>query len=133
MPSTPPIESDLNLVIVNAVNARVESSVMAALSGDETIGRLVSAALQRPVEVPSPNGYGRERKPFMAHLVESAIRDATKAAVQKYLAEEHETLADEVRKHLRRAAPEIAAKMVGQLGDMAAKSYGIQVSLRTSD
>lgn len=126
------LNDDLNSVIASAVNARVEAAVAAALAGDEVIGRYVSAALQRPVEVPSSKGYGKERKPFLSHIIEQAVRDATKVAVQKFIAEEAQTFEDEVRKHIRRAAPDIAAKMVGALTETAAKGYGIQVSLRTS-
>ena len=126
-----PVEGDLNTIIVSAVNARVESAVAAALAGDEVMGRYITAALQRQVEVPSANGYGKDRVPFMSHIVESAVRDATKAAVSKFISEQHEVFETEVRKHLRKAAPEFAQKMVGQLVETASQNYGIQVSLRT--
>lgn len=129
--NNPPVEGDLNTIIVSAVNARVESAVAAALSGDEVMGRYVTAALQRQVEVPSPNGYGKDRVPFMSHVIESAVRDAAEAAVRKFIAEQHEVFETEVRKHLRKAAPEFAQKMVGQLVETASRAYGIQVSLRT--
>lgn len=127
------VEDDLNSVIASAVNARVEAAVAAALSGDDVMGRYVTAALQRQVEVPSRGGYGKDRVPFLSHVIESAVRDATKVAVQKFLADEHEVLELEVRKALRRSAPEIAATMVGQVAKVAGSGYGIQVSLRTSD
>lgn len=127
------LNDDLNSVITSAVNARVEAAVASALAGDEVIGRYVTAALQRPVEVPSSNGYGKDRKPFLSHVIEQAVRDATKVAVQKFITEEAQTFEDEVRKHVRRAAPDMAAQMVGALVQTASKGYGIQVSLRTGD
>lgn len=127
-----PVEGDLNATITAAVNARVEAAVLAAFSGDGTLGRYVTAALQRPVEVPDPDrSYGKRKVPFAHHLIEQAIRDAAKAAVQKVLTEDAALIEDEVRKHIKRAAPDIAARMVGAVSDVAAKGYGIQVSLRT--
>lgn len=127
------LNEDLNSVITSAVNARVEAAVASALAGDEVIGRYVTAALQRPVEVPSTTGYGKDRKPFLSHVIEQAVRDATKVAVQKFITEEAQTFEDEVRKHVRRAAPDFAAQMVGALVQTASTGYGIQVSLRTRD
>lgn len=130
---TTEVEGDLNAVIASAVNARIEAAVAQALSGDEVMGRYVTAALQRQVEVPSRNGYGKDRVPFLSHVIEQAVRDATKRAVEKYLVEEHDALEAEVRKALRRSAPAIAEKMVGQVAEVASRGYGIQVSLRTGD
>ncbi|MBA4858019.1 hypothetical protein [Nocardia farcinica] len=47
---TTPADADLNQVIVAAVNARVEASVAAALSGDDVIGKYV-AAVEKPYGV----------------------------------------------------------------------------------
>ena len=125
-----PVDQDLNKVIASAVNARVEAAVAEALAGDSTIGAMVVAALQQPVEVPSRNGYGKDRVLFLNHLISSAIREAAKSAVQKVLIEEQQTIEDEVRKHIRRHAPEFAAQMAGQLVDAASKSHGVSVTLR---
>jgi D-aminopeptidase len=124
------IDGDLNTVIQAAVTARVESAVLEALSGDETIGRMVAAALQQVVEVKTDGGYRTAKVPFINHLIATAIRDATKAAVARVLTEEAPTIEDEVRRHIKRAAPEFAAKMVGQVVEAASKNYGVQVTLR---
>lgn len=127
-------EGDLNQIIVSAVNARVEAAVVQALAGDEVMGRYVTMALTRQVEVPSRTGsYGKDRVPWLSHIIEQAVRDAAKRAVERYLVDEHEALEDEVRKALRRTAPVIAEKMVGQISERASKGFGIQVSLRTGD
>lgn len=133
MSTQPGPEGDLNAVIVNAVNARVEAAIVTAFSGDDVMGRYVTAALRRPVEVPDGVGYGKKRVPFLSHMIEQAVRDAAKVAVQRFLAEEVESLEEEVRKAVKRTAPAMAEKMVGQLAAQAAKGYGIQVSLRTGD
>jgi hypothetical protein len=127
---TTAIEGDLNGVITAAVNARVEAAVMEALAGDATIGRLVVAALQQPVEVAKSDGYGKVRVPFLNHLMSATIREAAKQAVARVLVEEQQAIEEEVRKHIRRSAPEIAAKMAGQLVEASSKSYGVSVTLR---
>lgn len=126
---TPPSE-DLNKIITSAVNARVEAAVTAALAGDDTIGAMVVAALQQPVEVPKRDGYGKTQVPFLNHLMSSAIRDAAKRAVERVLVDEQATIEEEVRKHIKRLAPEIAQRMAGQLAETAGKSYGVSVQLK---
>lgn len=130
MTMTEPITDDLNRVISAAVNARVETAVMEALSGDQTIGKMVVAALQQHVEVPTGNGYGKARVPFLNHLLQTTIRKAAEAAVAKVLVDEATLIEEEVRKHLKRQAPEIAATLAGNLVDAASKSYGVNVTLR---
>lgn len=127
--TTASVDGDLNELIKTAVNARVEASVLEALSGDETIGKMVVAALQQVVEVPS-SGYSKAKVTFLNHLLTSTIRAATKNAVEKVLVEEQQLIEDEVRKQIRKNAPEIAAAMAGQLAETAAKGYGVSVSLR---
>ena len=128
--TTTPVTEDLNKVIMSAVNARVEASVAAALMGDETVGRMVVAALQQPVEVTKPGGYGKVSVPFLNHLMSSAIRSAAENAVKRVLVDEAQNIEDEVRKHIKRHAPEFAAVMAGQLVEQASKGYGVAVTLR---
>jgi hypothetical protein len=131
MPIVTPADEDLNKVIASAVNARVEAAVMSALAGDETIGRMVTAALRQAVEVPDPDRqYGKIRVPFLNHLIQTAMREATKRAVEKVLIEEAEAIEDECRKAIKRQAAGIAATLAGQLQDAAAKSYGVSVTLK---
>lgn len=130
MSPTPGPDADLNATIAAAVNARVESAVLAAFSGDDTLGTYVTAALQRPVEVPSPRGYGKDQVPFMHHLITQSIQDATKRAVQKMLLEEQEAIETAVRDQMAEAIPEFAKQMVGQLVKRGTETYGVQVSLR---
>lgn len=129
MSQVTPANEDLNQIIASAVNARVEGAVLAALAGDETIGAMVVAALQQQVEVPSRGGYGKDRVVFLNHLIASAIRSAAKRAVEQVMIDEAQTIEDEVRKHIKRQAPEIAQKLAGQLADAASQTYGITVEL----
>lgn len=127
---TTAVETDLNETIRSAVNARIEAAVLEALSGDEAIGKMVVAALQQPIEVPNSRMYSKDKVPYLSHVLANAIRDATKSVVERLLLEEQELIEAEVRKCLRRQAPELASTMVGHIVDTASRSYGVQVSLR---
>ena len=123
------IDTDLNSVIVSAVNARVEAEMMKALSGDMTIGKYVVAALRQNVEVKDPHTYRTTTEPFLTNVLRKAIQGATVAAVQRLIAEELPTIEEEVRKALRRDVKRIAETLTGSLADAAAKSYGVKVDL----
>ena len=124
------IEADLNTTIASAVNARIEAEVFAALAGDETIGRYVTAALRRPVEVPARTGYGKDKVPFLSHVLESSFRDATKAAVARVLEEEQPKIEEEVRKALRRNVASIATELASSLTAAAQNTYGVKIDLQ---
>ena len=121
------IEGDLNATIASAVNARIEAEVMAALSGDEVIGRFVSAALQQKV---GEQRYGQKQKTFLASSLHNAIQQATKAAVGRVIEEERPLIEEEIRKALRRNVKTMADAIVGNLADKASSAYGVTVELR---
>lgn len=121
------IETDLNATIASAVNARIEAEVMAALSGDEIIGRFVTAALQQKV---GEERYGRKQKTFLAAALQEAIKNATKAALGRLIEEERPLIEEEIRKALRRNVKTMADAIVGNLADQASKAYGVSVELR---
>lgn len=120
---------DLDKTITAAVNARVEAEMMKALSGDETIGAFVTAALRQTIEVTASNGYGKERVPFLTATLRNAIRAATKDAVQRFIAEEMESIESEVRKALRRNLASIADALTTNIVEGAKNGYGISVNL----
>lgn len=124
-----PIEGDLNHVIVSAVNARVEAEMMKALSGDETMGKYVVAALRQNVEVKDPHTYRTTAEPFLTNVLRKAIQQATVSAVQRLIAEEMPTIEEEVRKALRRDVKRIAETLTNSLAEAAAKTYGVKVDL----
>jgi uncharacterized protein (DUF885 family) len=121
------IEGDLNATIASAVNARIEAEVMAALSGDEVIARFVTAALQQKV---GDQRYGKQQRTFLAAALETAIKDATKAAVGRLIEEERPLIEDEIRKALRRNVKTMADSIVGNLADKASSAYGVRVELQ---
>lgn len=126
------IEADLNQTITAAVNARVEAEMMKALSGDETIGKFVLAALRQPVQK-NPNArYGSEAKEtetYLTNVLRKAIQTSAKAACEKFVADEIGLIEDEVRKALRRDVKRIAETLTQSLTDAAAKTYGIDVKV----
>lgn len=122
---------DLNDIITSAVHARVEASVLEALSGDHTFGKMVTAALQRPVEIPDPDrGYGKVRVPYVTHLLETTIRTAVADAVKRMVDESHEELEEAVREELKRSRGKIAEQLVSQVSQVAQSARGIKVELQ---
>jgi hypothetical protein len=123
----PDVTPDLDAVITNAVNARIEAEVIKALSGDEVIGRLVMAALQQPV---SSNDFMRSKaKPFLTHVLEKAIQEATKSAVTKILAEEGDRIEQAVRGAILDNVYGFANQLVTGLKDRAGQAYGVDVKV----
>lgn len=121
-------ESNLDAIIANAVEAKIETAVATALAGDEMMGRYVTAALQQQVSATNDR-YDREKTTFLNKVIADAVRAATKKAVEKYLIEEVELLETHVRKELKKATNTIAAELVKALSETAEKAYGVSVKL----
>lgn len=126
--TTPPVEGDINKIIASAVNARVEAAVLAALSGDEVIGKLVIAALSE--QVPATNDrYDSKKTTYINRVLRDSIKEATADALRRVIAEELPTIEEEIRKELRRKVKQIAEGLATQLGEKAASAYGVKVEL----
>lgn len=131
MPTSEPINQNLDAIITKAIETKIEASVLAALSGDETIGRMVTAALQQKVEINRRDGgYGKETVPFLSHVVHETIRAAAHKAVRAHLETMTEQLAAEVAKQLRKSSAGVAKQMVDQLAERASSAYGIKVEIQ---
>ena len=126
--ATAVIDGDLNATIANAVNARIEAAVTAALSGDEVLGQYVAAALNQPITI--DRDYRKIKTTYQQHTIRSSIQEATKNAITRVLVEDQELIEDEVRKALRRNLAAIASGIAGSLADHAKKGYGVQVTVR---
>lgn len=125
MPTTTNLNDDINATIATAVNARIEAAVMESLSGDDVLARFVTAALTQPVK---QDTYDRSpRKTFLAHTVQKAIQDATRAAIEALVEEEKPRIEDECRKALRRNLPAVAERLVDGLR-MARYSVSVNVA-----
>jgi hypothetical protein len=119
------LNDDLNVVITNAVQARIEASVLEALSSDETFARFVTAALQEPIS----KDYGRTKTTYMAEVVGEAIKVAAKQSVAKVMAEMQPQIEEEVAKCLRRDLEGIAAALVGSVTRAVDNPYGVTIML----
>ena len=124
-----PIEGDINQIIASAVNARVEAQVLAALSGDEVIGKLVTAALTEQVSATNDR-YDSKKVPYLTKIVRDAIKEATAAALRRLIEEEMPVIEEEIRKALRRDIKGIAGQLAGQLTKEATRAYGVTVELK---
>jgi AAA+ superfamily predicted ATPase len=122
------LDNDLNATIANAVNARIEASVMAALSSDDVLGKYVAAALNQPISI--DRNYRKIETTYLQHTLRASVQEATKAALVRVLTEDQELIEDEVRKALRRNVAGIAAGIAGSIADHAKKGYGVQVTVR---
>lgn len=130
---TNPIDSDLNQVIVSAVNARVEAAVAAAMSGDEVMGKYVAAALNQPVEIPDGTSYGKKRVPFLRNVINNAIRDAAKAAVTQVVTEQRPAIEAAVRASIAERLGDLANNLVDGLAKTSASPYSVNVALKFRD
>jgi hypothetical protein len=112
MPTQPDPTPDLNDIIAGAVNARIEAAVLASLSDSETFNALVISALQQQIEVPDGTSYGKKRVTYMAHTLQSAIRDRTRALIAEEIEGQAEAIRTEVRKALRKSVGVLADSLV---------------------
>lgn len=126
-------QDDLNQIIVSAVNARIESAVIAAFSGDEVIGRMVGAAMNEEIEVKQDKDYYSSRRyktTFIKHTIATSIQEATQKAVKRLIADQSAEIEAAVQAELKRQVKPIAAQMVGKLNEAVKDAYGVTVSLR---
>lgn len=123
------LDENINTTIANAVNAKVEASVLAALSGDELMGRYVTAALTQQLEVNKPEGYGKHKVQFLHHVISKMIQDATRDALARMIEEERPAIEAAVREALRANITGIASGLVDGLANSQRVSYSAKVQL----
>lgn len=121
------LATDLNETIAAAVKARVEASVLEAFSSDGMLQQYVTAALMQKVE--RKKGYQTEQVPYMQDVLQTAIQKSSRDAVNALIAEQQETITEEVRKALRRDAPTIAAALVDGFVESSKSGYRTHVEV----
>jgi len=121
------VENDLNSVIASAVQARIETEVASALSGSELMGQYVAAALTQTVKV--EKNYRTRETTYLRETIDQAIQAATKAAVNKVVAESAPEIEKLVATELRRNIKGLSAQIVGNLVEKADSPYGISVEI----
>ena len=97
---------DLDATIIAAVNARVESEILATMADSGIMQQFVTAALATKVKT---GGFSSEEKTLLSHLLETSIQEQAKSVV----AEEIARLAPQIREEVRSAL----AKSVGVISD----------------
>jgi predicted 2-oxoglutarate/Fe(II)-dependent dioxygenase YbiX len=122
------VENDLNSVIASAVQARIETEVASALSGSELMGQYVAAALTQTIRV--EKNYRSRETTYLRETIDAAIQSATKAAVNKVVAESAPEIEKLVATELRKNLKGISAQIVGNLVEKADSPYGISVEVK---
>ena len=118
-------QTDLNEVITSAVQARIESTIVAELASSDIYGKCVTAALTKPIEVGS---YSNKRKTtFLRETLEGAIREAAKDAIGVVMESERENIEKLVATQLRRNVKVFAETLTDNAIKSANNRFGIKV------
>lgn len=117
---------DLNDTIVSAVQARVSAEVLKALSGDELIGQMVAAALNKPVTV--RRGYRDEQSTWVAEAVREVVTQIAREALHEAVELERPAIKKAVTDHLRGQRETIAENLVGGLAETSNSPYRVDVN-----
>lgn len=124
------VENDLNTVIASAVQVRIETEVASALSGSELMGQYVAAALTEKITVRDSGTYRDRQTTYLRETIDEAVKGATKAAVNKVVAESAPEIEKLVAAELRKNIKGISAQIVGNLVSKADSPYGISVEVK---
>lgn len=112
--------ADLNATIANAVNARIEAQVLAALADSDVMGRMVTAALQKKVNT---GAYRNNETTYLQSLIGKAIEEKTAEVVAADLETIRPLIETQVRAALRKSVGVLADSLVEGFVQAAAGSY----------
>jgi len=117
---TDSLTTDLNATIANAVNARIEAQVLAALADSDVMGRMVTAALQKKVNT---GAYRNNETTYLQSLIGKAIEEKTAEVVAADLETIRPLIETQVRAALRKSVGVLADSLVEGFVQAAAGSY----------
>ena len=117
---TDSLTTDLNATIANAVNARIEGQVLAALADSDVMGRMVTAALQKKVNT---GAYRNNETTYLQSLIGKAIEEKTAEVVAADLETIRPLIETQVRAALRKSVGVLADSLVEGFVQAAAGSY----------
>lgn len=117
---TDSLTTDLNATIANAVNARIEAQVLAALTDSDVMGRMVTAALQKKVNT---GAYRNNETTYLQSLIGKAIEEKTAEVVAADLETIRPLIETQVRAALRKSVGVLADSLVEGFVQAAAGSY----------
>ena len=124
-------EKDINGIIASAVNVRVETAVLEALSSDDTMRVFVAAALNQKV---STSGYSRDETTLLNKLLKNTIEEQTKAVVAAEVAAHADVIRKEVRAALKKSIGVISDSLVdGFVAATSGRYPSIEVKFRGRD
>ena len=127
----PSPNEDINDIIASAVNARVETAVLEALSSDDTMRVFVAAALNQKV---STTGYSRDETTLLNRLLKNTIEEQTKAVVAEEVAGHADVIRKEVRAALKKSIGVITDSLVdGFVANASGRYPSIKVEFRGRD
>lgn len=118
---------DLNDTIVAAVNAKVSAEVFAALNTDEVIAGFITQAMMQPVKVEQ---YGSKTEPYLTVVIRKAIQEATKAAINEWMADNQGVLKTRVREALSTQVEDMAGALVQGAIASTSHTYTTKVDVK---
>ena len=118
---------DLNDTIIAAVNAKVTAEVFAALNTDEVMAGFITQAMMQPVKVEQ---YGSKTEPYLTVVIRKAIQEATKAAINEWMADNEGVLKARVRETLSTQVEEMAGALVQGAIENTSARYSTKVDVK---
>lgn len=113
------LENDLNQTITAAVQARVTADVVAALSSDEALGAMVTAALQELVST----GDWNRREPLITSLLKKTVAEVAKATILEEIKTFEPMIRSEVKAALAKSLGVITDSLVDGFVDNVTGTY----------
>lgn len=125
------ISSDLDKTITSAVNARVESEILATMANSDIMRTFVTSALDTKVKT---GGYSSEEKTLLTHLLETSVQQQAKAVVAEEIVKLEPVIREQVREALAKSVNVIADSLVSGFVENATGRYpSIEVNFRGRD
>lgn len=124
------ITNDLDATITAAVNARVESEILATMANSDIMQSFVTSALSTTVS----GGFRGKDKTLLSHLLETTIQEQAKAVVAEEIAKMAPAIREEVREALAKSVGVIADSLVdGFVANASGRYPSIEVNFRGRD
>ena len=118
---------DLNDTIIAAVNAKVTAEVFAALNTDEVMAGFITQAMMQPVKVEQ---YGSKTEPYLTVVIRKAIQEATKSAINEWMADNEGVLKARVREALSTRVEDMAGALVQGAISATSARYSTKVDVK---
>lgn len=118
---------DLNDTIIAAVNAKVSAEVFAALNTDDVIAGFITQAMMEPIK---EDRYSSKTEPYLSIIIRKAIQEATKTAINEWMADNEGVLKARVRETLSTQVEEMAGALVQGAIENTSARYSTKVDVK---